>query len=302
MLSESHAGSRPGAGPWVQRALFAEGAGARLWGMVTGVAALLVAGLLLGVVASGSVVLLLLSPVALLSWYGGLWPGRVAAVIGALMQSALGGLWVPGAERGLDGVGFVLTAAVLLLLAQALPPLRRAAVAYREQSRQDPLTGLGNRRFFRDVATFELHRARRYKRPVSVASMDVDGFERVNQAGGYAAGDALLGHIGQVLTTGLRASDMVARIAGDEFAILLPETVGTGAHVVVGKLREAVQEALADTGHPLTVSVAIVSADEGVAAVEPLFRQVDELMQAAKREGPGQLRFDHYVPPPVSLV
>lgn len=302
MLSESSSGARAGAGPWIQRALFAGGSRARLIGSVAGAVALAGVGLLLGLVASGSVVLLLLVPVALLSWFGGLWEGRLGAIAGAVMQSMLGGLWVPVGERGLDGIGFVVTAGVLLLVAQVLPGLRLSARAHRESARQDPLTGLGNRRFFRDVVTFELHRSRRYGRPVSLACLDVDGFERVNQGSGYAAGDALLGRMGSVLTAGLRTSDIVARIAGDEFAILLPETTGAGAQVVLEKLRERLMEALAESDHALTISVAIQSADDGTAAVEPLFRQVDELMQEVKRAGPGNTRFRPYTSPPVSLV
>ena len=302
MLSESSTSAMAGAGPWVRRALLAGGARPRRIGAAAGVLALVVVGLLLGLVASASVVLLLIVPVALLSWFGGHWAGRLGAIAGAVMQSMLGGLWLPGGERGLDGIGFVVTAGVLLLVAQVLPGLRLSARAHSESARQDPLTGLGNRRFFRDVVTFELHRSRRYGRPVSLACLDVDGFERVNQSNGYAAGDALLGRIGSVLTAGLRASDIVARIAGDEFAILLPETTGAGAQVVLEKLRERVIEALSDSGHALTISIAVQGADDGTAAVDPLFRQVDELMLDAKRAGPGNTRFRPYVPPPVSLV
>ncbi len=291
------------AGPWVQRAVFAHSPWARRIGAAAGVLLLLGSGLLLGLLASGAVVLLLLLPIALLSWYGGLWAGRLGALAGALMQSMLGGLWVAGAPRvGMDVVGFAVTLAVLLLVAQALPGLRIAMRAHREHSRQDPLTGLGNRRFFRDVTAIELHRSRRYKRPVSLACIDVDGFERINESSGYAAGDALLGRIGRALTDGLRSSDVVARIAGDEFAILLPETIGAGAQTVVDKLRDRLTGVLAENGHALTFSVAIVGVDEGPASVEPLFRQVDELMQEAKRSGPGHSRFRTYEHPAVASL
>jgi diguanylate cyclase (GGDEF)-like protein len=105
-----------------------------------------------------------------------------------------------------------------------------------------------------------------------------------------------------VLTSSLRASDVVARIAGDEFALLLPETSGEGAQVVVAKLRERLSAALAEAGHSLTFSIAIVGFQEGGISLDAMLRQADALMVDAKRHGPGATRYHEYEHPPVSLV
>jgi diguanylate cyclase (GGDEF)-like protein len=271
--------------------------------MVAGAILLLVVTVLIGVISCASMVLLLIFPVVLLSWFGGRWAGRIGALIGAGVQAALGSLWATSPETaGLDGLGFVVTAATLLLLAEAIPPLRESARQHREQSQRDPLTGLGNRRYFRELALVELHRTRRYRRPLSLVYLDVDGFERVNEKDGYAAGDAILSTMGTVLTSSFRASDVVARIAGDEFALMLPETSGEGAQVVAQKLRERMAEALKDSGHRVTFSVAIIGFDEGAVLLDPVLQQADAAMLEAKRAGPGSTQYRDYVHPPVSLV
>jgi diguanylate cyclase (GGDEF)-like protein len=303
MLSESSAGPQAGPGAMLRRAAYSTGVPTRLWGTVLGGVALVVVSGLMGLVSSGAMVLLLVFPVSALAWFGGVWAGRLGALAGGVVQAALGGLWAPSAElTGLDGVGFVVTAGTLLLLAEVIPGLRDSARQHREQTLLDPLTGLGNRRYFRELAAVELHRTRRYRRPLSLIYLDVDGFERVNEEKGFAAGDAILSAIGRVLTGSFRASDVVARIAGDEFAMLLPETSGQGAQVVALKLRDRLAEAIAETTQAVTLSVAIIGFDEGAVSLDPVLQQADAAMLEAKRAGPGGTRYQDYVHPPLSLV
>jgi diguanylate cyclase (GGDEF)-like protein len=94
----------------------------------------------------------------------------------------------------------------------------------------------------------------------------------------------------------------VARIAGDEFAMLLPETSGQGAQVVALKLRDRLAEAIAETTQAVTLSVAIIGFDEGAVSLDPVLQQADAAMLEAKRAGPGGTRYQDYVHPPLSLV
>ena len=95
----------------------------------------------------------------------------------------------------------------------------------RELARTDPLTGLGNRRFFADLAAIEISRTRRYHRSLTLAYIDVDRFKSVNDKLGHAAGDALLVKVAEVLGKHLRTSDLMARVGGDEFARFCPRRV-----------------------------------------------------------------------------
>jgi len=110
--------------------------------------------------------------------------------------------------------------------------LARSQGASRRLEREadaDPLTGLANHRAFHDRLRTEVERAQRYGRPLSLACLDVDGFKDVNDQFGHQAGDKVLREVAARLTTVARSADLVARIGGDEFAILLPETTAEAA-------------------------------------------------------------------------
>jgi diguanylate cyclase (GGDEF)-like protein len=247
-----------------------------------------------------SVGVLLVVPVGLLAWFGGVWTGRVGAAMGALarvLADVANGQ--PLDTPVLVGAGVALAA--LLLVAQILPGLRFDSQSYREHAQTDPLTNLGNRRFFREVALVELNRSKRYSRPVSLVYMDVDGFDRIRNERGHADADLLLVQMASVMSGALRTSDVVARISGAEFAILLPETDGSGAKVVTEKLRQRLLAAAAEAGHEISLRAAVVGTPSGPVSLEALLRQADEAMLEARR-GRALLSYRDYEHPPMQLV
>lgn len=283
------------------QALYAKSGSARVWGGMGGTVLLgLIGGVMLLSVEPAAWAILLVLPVLVVAWFSGPWPAGGTALVAALLYFvaefvAIGSPAVPGLRAGLVLV-------VLAALARALPSLRHASQVEREQALTDPLTNLGNRRFFRELAAVELNRSRRYGRPVSLVCLDLDGFRSLNDGLGHAEGDALLALTASVFTNTLRTSDMVARIAGDEFAILLPETGLAGAHVVMEKLRERLLEATTAADHPLTFSAAIVGFEDGPVSLEAMLRQADQGMIEAKRSGPGGTWSAVYEHPVISLV
>ena len=109
---------------------------------------------------------------------------------------------------------------VLLLLAE----VRKLVARLQEQSLTDELTGVANRRAFLEVATREIERSRRYRHELSLAYLDLDGFKAVNGQRGHTVGDRVLIALAGLARATARSVDTVARIGGDEFVILMPET------------------------------------------------------------------------------
>ena len=137
----------------------------------------------------------------------------------------------------------------------------------------DELTGLFNRREWMARLTLESHRHDRINRPLSVIMIDIDHFKRVNDAHGHPAGDMVLARMGNLIRQNLRQDiDMGARLGGEEFALLLPETDLAGAQTVALKLRDALRESCFEhEGQPFSVTlsagVAEVVDGQGMAAL-----------------------------------
>ncbi len=157
-------------------------------------------------------------------------------------------------------------------------------------AQKDGLTAVHNRRSFDDRLAFELQRAQRYGRELTLLALDVDHFKRVNDSHGHQAGDAVLKFLAALLERSVRAGvDLVARVGGEEFAVLLPETNAASAHSVAERIRSAVEAAqIPVTGHaPIRVTVSIgVCAHRGAAdRPESLQGDADRALYGAKRQG-----------------
>jgi diguanylate cyclase (GGDEF)-like protein/PAS domain S-box-containing protein len=152
-------------------------------------------------------------------------------------------------------------------------------------SRVDFLTGIPNRKTFYEAVETEVHRAVRYRRPMTLSYIDVDNFKSVNDVLGHAAGDDLLKVVATTIQVALRRTDTVARLGGDEFAVLLPETSAEAAGVAVGKVQRSLQEAVSRHSLPITFSVGVVTYTTPLESVEQMIKRADELMYQVKRNG-----------------
>ncbi len=140
-----------------------------------------------------------------------------------------------------------------------------------DANRTDPLTGLLNRRAFEELLELELDRATRAGRPLSVVVGDIDGFRAINEREGHAAGDATLQAVAQNALKWKRRIDHAARIGGEEFALLLPETDERGAFIVAERLRRAVHRSFVDASTGVNFSFGVATApSHGEDAVELL--------------------------------
>jgi diguanylate cyclase (GGDEF)-like protein/putative nucleotidyltransferase with HDIG domain len=155
-----------------------------------------------------------------------------------------------------------------------------------DAARSDPLTGLLNRRGFEEAFDVELERARRSDRGLSVIVGDLDRFKDVNDRFGHAAGDAVLRRVGMTIRSTKRSWDIAARIGGEEFAVLAPDTDEHGAYVLAERLRLEVEQTFEPAGAgQLTASFGIVSFPIHGQTGDALLQAADQALYAAKRLG-----------------
>ena len=154
-----------------------------------------------------------------------------------------------------------------------------------DAARSDPLTGLLNRRSFDELLDLEVERARRTGRPLSVLFGDLDNFAYVNEEQGHEAADAALELVARDLGKWKRRIDRAARVGGDEFALLLPETDEHGAHILAERLRRATHRSFGDAPVPLTICFGVASHPCHGGDSATLMRSAERAMLAAKQFG-----------------
>jgi diguanylate cyclase (GGDEF)-like protein/putative nucleotidyltransferase with HDIG domain len=181
------------------------------------------------------------------------------------------------------GMGTLLVAAVLIRVMREHSELLIARLY--DAARTDPLTKLPNRRGFRELLDLELERARRGDSRMAVLVGDIDHFKEVNDRSGHHVGDATLRRVARLLDDGKRQIDAAARVGGEEFALILPDTDDKGAFVIAERLRTRLREEFAEDTVPITISFGIASYPNTGETASSLLRAADEALYGAKESG-----------------
>jgi len=155
---------------------------------------------------------------------------------------------------------------------------------------RDPLTGLRNRREFERLLADEWQRCARFQRPFALVVADIDHFKKVNDTHGHPAGDAVLRHVAGLLAGQLRTVDHLARVGGEEFAIIMVETGAKDAQETIQRLLALLAEspcALPDSAESVnvTISAGIAMMPEDADNTSALFEAADKALYTAKRTG-----------------
>lgn len=233
------------------------------------------------------------APIAFVSWFQGyIGVGVMTALslISWVTSNYFAGLtfsnpfvWV--ANSLAIGVSFVIVG----LLTAAV---RASVVREHGLSRQDPLTELLNTRTFYEEAGRLLAFCRRKDRPITIAYIDLDNFRDVNEALGHQAADDLLRNIGKMLQTSLRPSDLITRLGGDEFGVLLPETGPQQAAAAIERIHSLLSHRFAPIAPGMTSSIGAVTFFTLPETVEAMVHQADIRRYAAKNLGGNRIHLD----------
>ncbi|ATZ73131.1 hypothetical protein CWC33_05200 [Idiomarina sp. X4] len=163
-----------------------------------------------------------------------------------------------------------------------------------QQAVIDPLTQIGNRRAFNKAMDREFSRYSRHKKPLSLISFDLDHFKRVNDNYGHAAGDKVLSEVTAAIKVELRKEDVFARVGGEEFAVLLPETDKEEAFQVAEKIRTLIASLSInyenqDIAISATFGLVTVSEQEQISSQEHLLQIADRALYKGKTNGRNQV-------------
>jgi diguanylate cyclase (GGDEF)-like protein len=247
--------------------------------MIAAVAAVTVA------VAGGGEAFWLCLPAVVLSVAAA--PTRLGAAVGTAAVVVASGIpaavWDPAPPLPSPLLAVIVPAASAIALIAWRERLERERDTLRDFALSDPLTGIANRTLLLGRAEYEVARHRRAERSFTVLMLDLDGFKLLNDRFGHAAGDDLLRDVAAALTRAMRAQDTAARIGGDEFCVLAPETDELGGHRLATRIQQAVGEVTAGI-HSIQASVGIaVFPADGVTA-PALMHEADHRLLSVKRE------------------
>ncbi|WP_301102437.1 sensor domain-containing diguanylate cyclase [Propionivibrio sp.] len=212
----------------------------------------------------------------------GLWPFLILLLVGALLIASVGA-GINYLRRGKDHQAEI---------ARVNAELIKLNDELRVQARFDSMTGCSNRRHFLEELGNELKRSSRFGFSCCLAVLDIDHFKEVNDQYGHATGDILLKHFVQTVGKCLRSSDLLGRLGGEEFALLMPQTALAGAFELAERIRVAVESAVAMSGQieiRFTVSIGVEQWWGGDDSVETFVARADDAMYEAKRGGRNQV-------------
>ncbi|RCJ24768.1 diguanylate cyclase [Nostoc minutum NIES-26] len=159
-------------------------------------------------------------------------------------------------------------------------------------ARTDALTGLTNRMFFMELAKHEINKALRHQETLTFAYIDIDDFKKINDQFGHNVGDNLLCLVAESSKSTLRKIDIIARIGGDEFAILLPRTSYESAEIVLHRVQRLLLESMNQKGFSVTVSIGAITFNNPPNSVSDMIEKADNLMYFAKKQGKNLLQHE----------
>lgn len=152
----------------------------------------------------------------------------------------------------------------------------------------DFLTDLYNRRYFMEAGKKEIERVNRYEEPLSLMMVDIDHFKKVNDTYGHIAGDSILKRLGVILKESVRDVDIVGRLGGEEFGIILPETTLNDAKQVAERVREDIDDSTFEfkqSNISITVSIGIATYNKNNPNIDNMLHKADDALYEAKNRG-----------------
>ena len=236
-----------------------------------------------------------LLPITISAWFVNRNIGLVTSVLSALTWYVVNVLVGEGHPQSWIAIwNTLIRLGFFTIVTLLLTDLKQAIKRERNQSRTDDLTGTKNSRYFYELASMELLRAMRYNHPLTLAYMDVDNFKAINDRFGHAVGDRLLMAMAESLRSTLRRTDVIARVGGDEFVLLLPETGGAAAKAAITRVHSSLCETMLENNWEVSFSIGVVTYNKFYLQADEVLREVYELMEQVKESGKNDIRYSEF--------
>jgi diguanylate cyclase (GGDEF)-like protein len=234
-----------------------------------------------------------LAPIALVTWFANRRIGFLlcgsSAVVWYFVDSASGhtySLRIIAIWNAIVRLGFFAITAYLL------GELKTHMTTQEALSKTDDLTQILNSRAFKEIANRIFPLAARHQHPTVLAYLDIDDFKTVNDRWGHSEGDRVLKAMAKTLSASLRSTDIVARMGGDEFAVLMPETGYAAAQLAVSRLHQALGQLAAIHQWPIGFSIGVAVFPTVPPSIDDAVKVADGLMYRAKRSGKDQIIYE----------
>ncbi len=236
-----------------------------------------------------------LIPIIIVTWYVNKEVGIIIAAISVSLWIVFDHLTMQTLASGIaPGLNEIFRLIIFMFIIFLIERSKYYIMRLTELSGTDLLTKVYNRRGFIKLADLELERSRRYNHSFSLLYIDLDNFKKVNDTFGHHTGDELLVRASEIFDNQTRSIDIVGRMGGDEFCILLPETNKDESKIVYDKLNYAIMKLMNDNKWPVSMSVGIVDFTEKPATVNIMIAEADALMYEVKNSGKNGLILKTY--------
>jgi diguanylate cyclase (GGDEF)-like protein len=225
-----------------------------------------------------SLSLLYLLPIVLIAWFEGGVPSVIISIFSAITW-AVSDL-VSGHAYSHINVPIwnsVMVLAMFLIVAYSITAIKKLLMKERERAGTDDLTGASNIKAFFERARLEVSRSATHKRPLTLAYINIDNLKHVNDTLGHIAGDYLLHEVAQIMKSTLRPTDIISRLGGAKFAILMPETENESAAGIINKVQKNLRDMVEKNGWTVIFSTGVVSRIGATCTIDELIKMAEDL-------------------------